>query len=225
MIGLEFIMLIMNCKKYMKKALFQKRTWLPLIPSYLKFYHVIGDENLATEFKFDDENKILWVRVTDDYNSLPKKVIASYKAVSETFEFKYLFKTDDDQILVKPQFFDTITKLIISKKPKTHYGGYIVDVPKPYLSQYYRLHPELPKHLPILQTKYCSGRFYFLSNEAIVNLLSKREAIEKEYLEDYAIGLNLDLYYKKDMLSIATNQQFTDIELSDFQKWVSEGKI
>jgi hypothetical protein len=44
-------------------------------------------------------------------------------------------------------------------------------------------------------------------------------------LEDYAIGLNLDLYYKKDMLSIATNQQFTDIELSDFQKWVSEGKI
>jgi hypothetical protein len=209
----------------MKKALFQKRTWLPLIPSYLKFYHVIGDENLATEFKFDDENKILWVRVTDDYNSLPKKVIASYKAVSETFEFKYLFKTDDDQILVKPQFFDTITKLIISKKPKTHYGGYIVDVPKPYLSQYYRLHPELPKHLPILQTKYCSGRFYFLSNEAIVNLLSKREAIEKEYLEDYAIGLNLDLYYKKDMLSIATNQQFTDIELSDFQKWVSEGKI
>jgi hypothetical protein len=50
MIKQEFIMLIMNCKKYMKKALFQKRTWLPLIPSYLKFYHVIGDETMATEF-------------------------------------------------------------------------------------------------------------------------------------------------------------------------------
>lgn len=225
MIGLEFIMLIMNCKKYMKKALFQKRTWLPLIPHYIKYYHVIGDENLTTEFKFDNENMILWVKTADDYNSLPKKVIASYKAVSETFQFKYLFKTDDDQILVKPQFFDIITNLIISKNPKTHYGGYIVDVPKPYLSQYHRLHPELPKHLPILQTKYCSGRFYFLSNEAIVNLLSKRESIEREYLEDYAIGLNLDLYYKKDILSIATNQQFTDIELSDFQKWVNEGKI
>ena len=225
MIGLEFIMLIMNCKKYMKKALFQKRTWLPLIPDYIKYYHVIGDEGLDSDFQFDDENKILWVKTPDDYNSLPKKVIASYKAVSETFEFKYLFKTDDDQILVNNKFFDIIKMLITSKKPKTHYGGYIVDVPKPYLSQYHRLHPELPKHLPILQTSYCSGRFYFLSNEAIVNLLSKREAIEKEYLEDYAIGLNLDLYYKKDMLSIATNQQFTDIELSDFQKWVSEGKI
>jgi len=209
----------------MKKALFQKRTWLPLIPSYLKFYHVIGDENLDTEFKFDDENKILWVKTADDYNSLPKKVIASYKAVFETFLFKYLFKTDDDQILVKPQFFDIITNIIKSKNLKTHYGGYIVDVPKPYLSQYYKLHSELPTYLPIFQTSYCSGRFYFLSNEAIEQLLSKRELVEKEYLEDYAIGYNLDPTYKKEMLSIATNKFFTDIELSDFQKWINEGKI
>jgi len=225
MIEQEFIMLIMNCKKYMKKALFQKRTWLPLIPSYLKFYHVIGDQELDSEFKFDDENRILWVKVADDYNSLPKKVIASYKAVTDTFNFKYLFKTDDDQILVNNKFFDIITKLIATKKPKTHYGGYIVDVPQPYLSQYYRLHPELPKHLPILKTKYCSGRFYFLSKEAILNLFSKREMIEKEYLEDYSIGFNLDYFFKSDILSIATNNYFTDIELSDFPKWVEEGKI
>jgi hypothetical protein len=162
MITQEYIMLIMNCKKYMKKALFQKRTWLPLIPSYLKYYHVIGDENLETKYKFDNENRILWVKVEDDYNSLPNKVIASYKAVSETFNFQYLFKTDDDQILVNNKFFDIITKLIESKTPKTHYGGYIVDVAKPYLSQYHKLHPELPSYLPIFQTKYCSGRFYFL---------------------------------------------------------------
>jgi len=221
----EYIMLIMNCKKYMKKALFQKRTWLPLIPSHLKYYHVIGDENLDTEFKFDNDACVLWVKTADDYNSLPKKVIASYKAVSETFDFKYLFKTDDDQILVNNKFFDIITNLISSKTPKTHYGGYIVDVPKPYLSQYHKIHPELPSYLPILQTRYCSGRFYFLSKAAIVNLISKREIIEKEYLEDYAIGLNLDMYYKKDLLSIATNKFFTDIELSDFPKWLEEGKI
>jgi hypothetical protein len=209
----------------MKKALFQKHTWLPFIPSYLKYYHVIGDEKLESEFRFDNENRILWVKTADDYNSLPRKVIASYKAVSETFHFKYLFKTDDDQILVNQKFFDIIIKLILLKNPKTHYGGYLVDVQKPYLSQYYRLHPELPSYLPILQTKYCSGRFYFLSNEAVSDLLSKRELIEKEYLEDYAIGANLDSYYKKDIFSIATNQHFTDIELSDFQKWVDEGKI
>jgi hypothetical protein len=221
----EFIMLIMNCKKYMKKALFQKRTWLPLIPSYLRYYHVIGDQDLDTEFKFDDDSSILWVKVADDYNSLPKKVIASYKAVTETFDYKYLFKTDDDQILVNNKFFDIITTLIKTKKPKTHYGGYVVDVPKPYLSQYYKMHPELPTYLPIFQTKYCSGRFYFLSKNAILNLISKREMIEKEYLEDYAVGFNLDFFYKNDMLSIATNKYFTDIELSDFPRLLEEGKI
>ena len=220
MINQEYIMLIMNCKKYAKKALFQKQTWIPKLPSYIKYFHVIGDVNLETDFKFDNENNILWVKVEDDYNSLPKKVIAAYDAIYNTYDFKYLYKTDDDQILVNDKFFDTFTKLITSKIPKTHYGGYIVDVPKPYLSQYYKIHSELPQYLPILQTKYCSGRFYFLSKSAISNLLNKRENIEKEFLEDYAIGFHLDHIYKRDIMSIATNNFFTDIERSDFGKIV-----
>jgi hypothetical protein len=225
MIEQEFIMLIMNCTKYAKKALFQKQTWLPKVPTYLKFYHVIGDLTLDSDFKFDNENNILWVKVADDYNSLPKKVIAAYSAVYNTFDFKYLFKTDDDQILVNEKFFDIITSVIISKTPKIHYGGYIVDVPKPYLSQYHKIHPELPSYLPILQTKYCSGRFYFLSKLAVTNLISRKEYIIREYLEDYAIGFNLDEIYKKNILNISTNTFFTDIEMSDFPEWVKEGKI
>ena len=225
MIEQEFILLIMNCKKYYKKAKFQKMTWLKQIPPYLKYYHVIGDETLEKEFTFDDESQILWVKTGDDYNSLPKKVIAAYNAVYETFDFKYLFKTDDDQILVKPQFFDIIVSIINKTLPKLHYGGYIVDVPKPYLSQYNKIHPELPKHLPILQGKYCSGRFYFLSKSAITNLISKREQVAKEFLEDYAIGYNLDTYFKSNMLSLATNNFFTDIELSDFPRLIAECKI
>jgi hypothetical protein len=91
MIEQDFIMLIMNCKKYVKKAKFQKMTWLKALPSYLKYYHVIGDETLDTEFVFDDENRVLWVKVADDYNSLPNKVITAYNAVYETFNFKYIF--------------------------------------------------------------------------------------------------------------------------------------
>ena len=215
----------MNCKKYTKKALFQKMTWLKNIPSYLKYYHVIGDESLETTFKFDNENNILWVKVADDYNSLPNKVITAYEAVYDTFNFKYIFKTDDDQILVKPQFFDTITGLITNKVPTTHYGGYIVDVKQPYLSQYNRIHPELPSQLPLYVTKYCSGRFYFLSKSAISNLINKRDLIIKEYLEDYAIGFNLDSRFKTNILNISTNNFFTDIELSDFPKLVELGKI
>jgi len=225
MIKQDFILLIMNCKKYAKKALFQKMTWLKQIPSYLKYYHVIGDETLESEFLFDDNKEILWVRTLDDYNSLPKKVISSYNAVNATFDYKYILKTDDDQILVNFNFFNTITKLITNKKPVSHYGGYIVDVPFSYLSQYHKIHPELPKNLPVYATKYCSGRFYFLSKEAVEYLISRKEAIVNEYLEDYAIGFNLHEKYKKEILNIATNKIFTDIELSDFPQWVNENKI
>jgi hypothetical protein len=225
MIEQEYIMLIMNCKKYVKKAAFQKRTWLPLIPSYLKFYHVIGDETMSDPYRFDDENQILWVRIPDDYNSLPKKVITAYEAVFNTFQFNYLFKTDDDQILVNQRFFDMLTGLITKRAPKPHYGGFIVNIDKPYLSQYNKIHPELPDKLPLYVTKYCSGRFYFLSRSAISNLLNRKDAIYNEYLEDYAIGFHLNSVFKENILQLATNQFFTDIELSHFPKWVEEGKI
>jgi hypothetical protein len=125
---------------------------------------------------------------------------------------------------VNQKFFDIVTGLIRNKTPKTHYGGYIVDIPKPYLSEYHRIHPELPKHLPLYMTTYCSGRFYFLSKSAVTNLLSKRERIEREYLEDYAIGFNLDEIYKKDILSLATNKFFIDIEVYQEQEKEKVGK-
>ena len=103
----------MNCKKYAKKALFQKMTWLKTIPDTLKYYHVIGEEELSDEFKFDEENRILWVKTADDYNSLPKKVIAAFNAVNVTFEFKYIFKTDDDQNMINLKFFDIVKGLTV----------------------------------------------------------------------------------------------------------------
>ena len=225
MIQQDFILLIMNCKKYTKKALFQKQTWLKKIPSYLKYYHVIGDEELDKEYVFDNENMILWLKVADDYNSLPKKVIGAYKAVTETFEFKYLFKTDDDQILVNPNFFDVIVKITQTHIPVPHYGGFVVNITQPYLCEYNKIHPELPARLPLYKTKYCSGRFYFLSTNAVKDLVSKKHLIEKEYLEDYAIGFYLHECFKTSMINIKTNNYFTDIELSDFPKLVEQNKI
>jgi hypothetical protein len=212
MIQQEYIMLIMNCKKYLKKAQFQKMTWLPKIPAYLKYYHVIGEPDLDTNYKFDNQNNILWIKVDDDYNSLPKKVIRAYEAVYETFDFKYLYKTDDDQLLINEKFLDIVKGITTnSTNNKIHYGGYIVDVKENYLSQYHKIHPELPEYLPILKTKYCSGRFYFLSKQAVSNLVTKKQLIEKEYLEDYAIGFNLDQYYKLNMINLATDKFFKDI--------------
>lgn len=207
----EFILLIFNCQKYRYKALKQKNTWLSNFTS-MPFFHVIGNPLLTSNYLFDNEQNILYVKVSDDYNSLPKKVIAAYEAINNEYIFNYIFKTDDDQNLIQPQFLDIIKNLLIKRLPKIHYGGEIINVDKPYLSQYSNIHPELPKNLPILQTQYCSGRFYLLSDLAIQQLLSKKNNICKEYLEDYAIGYYLDPILKKNMFDIQTNKYFVDFD-------------
>jgi len=215
MIEQEVIMLIMNCKKYEWKADIQRNNWLKNIPRFIKYYHVIGDEELETEYKFIEETNILYVKTPDDYNSLPNKVITSFKAVNDIFCYKYLFKTDDDQNLINNQFFEILYNLIKTNGPPIHYGGHIVEVNRPYLSEYYKIHPELPKVLPVQITKYCSGRFYFLSSKAVRNLLTKRESIIKEFLEDYAIGYYLHIFFKSNMLKLNTNKSFVDFQPSE----------
>ena len=148
---------------------------------------------------------------------MPKKVLSAYAAVQHFFpDVQYIFKTDDDQMLQSNnpnKFFDNINKMLERRMQtaKIHYSGNIVDVPKAYLSQYYRIHPELPKELPVYVTKYCSGRFYILSMEAIAYLISKRELIFQEYLEDYAMGMHLHNKYKNPILHLDTDIFFKDM--------------
>jgi len=201
----------MNCQKYSEKATVQKNTWLKELPSSIKYYHVIGNSMLKTNFKFDDEERKLWVRNHDDYNSLPHKVITAYDAINETYDYKYIMKTDDDQQVQScSQFFSTLTKLFDSPSFSYHYGGFIVDVKLPHISQYYRIHPELPRNLKIEAIKYCNGRFYFLSYKAIQDLITKRESISKEYLEDYSIGYYLESSLKTNIFPIKTDVYFKD---------------
>ena len=207
----DFILLIMNCQKYREKAEAQKNTWLKELPSNIKYYHVIGNSELKTDFEFDHEERKLWVKNHDDYNSLPHKVINAYDAVNQTYDYKYIMKTDDDQqVLSCFQFFSTLTKLFESPTFSYNYGGFIVDVKLPHISQYYRIHPELPRNLKIEAIKYCNGRFYFLSSNAVQYLINKREDISKEYLEDYAVGYYLNSSLKNKIFPIKTNVYFKD---------------
>ena len=209
------ILLIFNCYKYRDKALQQKTSWLPKIPTNIVYFHVLGDPNLETDYQFLPNENILLVKVEDDYNSLPKKVIRAFLAVLKTYDFKYIFKTDDDQQVTNIKFFETIMSLLDKKwhdpQARLHYGGHIVDVKQTYQSQYYRIHEELPRDLLVKATKYCSGRFYFLSKDAVTFLVEeKRLEVESEYLEDYAIGYHLPDSYKPNMLPLDTNKYLVD---------------
>lgn len=215
MFNQDYILLIFNCYKYRHKAQKQKETWLRSLSNKIQYFHVLGEPNLETDYQFLTEDNLLLVRVEDDYNSLPKKVIRAFLAILNTYQFKYIFKTDDDQQVTNIKFFDTIISLLNKKwddpDSRIHYGGHIVDVKQTYLSQYYRIHAELPQNLLVKATKYCSGRFYFLSKDAVSFLVEeKKELVEAEYLEDYAIGYHLSDLYKTNLLPLDTNKYFID---------------
>jgi len=212
-VNIEYILLIMNCEKYNYKRIRQKETWLNysnIFPINL-YFHVIGNINLENDYLIDYENNILYIKVEDDYVNLPKKVIRAYEIIINNFpNIKYIFKTDDDQNLIDNKYFNILINILNKKEPKVHYGGFIIDVKNPYFSKYYRIHSELPKYLPVYKTKYANGRFYFLTKEALYDLINNKELIEKEYLEDYAIGFNLNEKFKTNMLFIDSNKYFVD---------------
>ena len=108
MIDQKYILLILNCYKYKYKADRQIETWLKKLNSNIIYFHVIGDvekcknnDNDSADYFFDFHNKILYTKTKDDYLSLPHKVITALEAVNNTYNYDYIFKTDDDQILIK----------------------------------------------------------------------------------------------------------------------------
>ena len=216
MIDQDYILLILNCFKYRLKALKQKDTWIPNLPKNILYFHVLGDPELTNEYEFSLSKNILYIKVDDDYNSLPKKIIRAYSAINKTYNFKYIFKTDDDQQVTNIKFFSILIHLLNNNyyKPncRIHYGGRIVDIKQAHTSQYYKIHPELPQNLIVNVTQYCSGRFYFLSNDAVDQLIEKEEDISTEYFEDYAIGLNLSRQLKINMLLLDTDKYFIDFK-------------
>jgi hypothetical protein len=223
MIDQKYILLILNCYKYKYKADRQIETWLKKLDSNnnnnnsnnnIIYFHVIGDvekcknNNDDANYFFDFHNRILYTKTKDDYLSLPHKVITALEAVNHTYNYEYVFKTDDDQEPVDDDFFNKMMTTLSTKN--YNYGGRLLNVNDHY-STYYTVHSELPKKLLLRRTSYCSGRFYFLSKAAVVNLLSKKERIKEHVIEDHAIGYYMDDDLKKNALHFLSDHFFRDV--------------
>ena len=206
--ALQVILLIMNCDKYLWKSRMQKESWLKDIN--IPYYHVLGDPLLESEFRFSEDDRVLYVKTKDDYNSLPVKVVSAYEAIIKTRKVDYIFKTDDDQFVKDIHFFNVLIGILVSSVPKMHYGGYVINVKEKHISAYYKIHPELPQNLVIEKIKYCSGRFYFLSLEAATHLINTKQKFFHEHLEDYAVGLYLQNFVEHNIMPINTSLHFKD---------------
>jgi hypothetical protein len=210
----DFILIILNCYKYREKAIRQKNTWLKDLPSNIKYYHIIGDKEKCGEndILIEENENIIYTNTLDDYNSLPAKVITALNGIRSAFDFKYIFKTDDDQMLIQPAFFTDLPNYL-TNNVNHHYGGFIVKVDD-HISKYYTVHDCLPRDLLLKKCLYCNGRFYMLSKPAIENLLTKKSKISQHIIEDHAIGLYLDDKYKENMLYFDSRLVFNDDSMS-----------
>ena len=227
----DYILLILHCEKYKFNRIIQMDTYLKYLPQKINYYHIIGNVNMKEEYIFNEEEKIIVVKSEDDYLHLPTKIVKAYEAIFATYDFKYIFKTDDTQICIYKDFFDDLINRLIKFEEndnKSHYGGYIVNVEKQKLCNHYKNHSELPNNRLLFPTIYCSGSFYYLSSDAISDLMVKKEEFIKDYLEDYSIGYNLSNKFKKNMIHIPIEVIFlryrNDYLLNSFDKKIV-GKI
>lgn len=202
----DIIVVILNCKKYKHKREKQLNSWIKKIPKKLKYFHIIGDENLKEKYKIDKEENIIYVNCKDDYLSLPKKVIIAYQAIEENFDYKYVFKTDDDQN-IKEEFWDLI---INNLNPAINYGGQFVMLKKDTKIEpaYQNMHRELPIDLLLQKTIYCGGRFYLLSRTLVLDLISKKELFVDKIIEDHSVGLLMEKKLQDNALYFNINNYF-----------------
>jgi hypothetical protein len=186
----KIVMLIITCEKYKHRADLQRSTWLRSIPSNIEYFHVIGNKNFCgtSDYRFDHENHMLYTSTKDDYLSLPDKVITAIYAAKNELEFDFIYKVDDDEVLINSGFFDTLEPILY----QYDYGGHMVDI-EGHHSNFYQLHSEVPSDLYLEKARYCGGPFYFLSRKAVRYLLEKKLFLSTKIIEDHAIGRILSM--------------------------------
>ena len=208
----EFVVMILNCKKYNHKRMKQKK-WLSKFTNLI-YFHVIGEPTMEEPYRFDDTEKILYVKTKDDYMSLSHKVISGMGAFAERYPFKYLLKLDDDQNLVKMSFFRLLTTALMAHwdNPATrkHYGGDMAYVTEPKLSTLYKVHPEMPRNYMLLPGNYAGGCCYVVSRESVEHLLKNKNKLITHIFEDYGVGQILQITDKTKILEFNYKDYFVE---------------
>lgn len=97
--------LILSCNKDDKKELrdIQKELFLNRMRTLynVRFYHLIGDPKLETEYKVLEEDNIIMVKCPDTYGALVLKTTLGFKALDTLYKNKYthILKFDDDTFI------------------------------------------------------------------------------------------------------------------------------
>lgn len=158
------------------------------------FYYFIGDMSLSENYKVDEENKIVYLKIPDNYESLSLKTYYAMKFISENYLDKIsgIFKTDDDIILDV----DKLSNCIDENKEHKYFG--VKAFSGGYESNYHFgkcESIELNKTTSFIpKSNYCAGGGYYISKELITNILDNIEIFENVIFEDAAVGVAMNKF-------------------------------
>lgn len=186
---MNYCLLILNCKKYENKRIYQINSWLKDCPIKL-WFHIIGDTSITDEYEIDELNHLIKVNTQDDYVSLPKKTYIALKSIYNTYDnISHVLKTDDD---MDCNIIELSKHLHIFKD--YDYGGFKVQIFQNIYSTYH-YHDSIEKTPSlVLAGIYANGRFYFLSRNVIKHILNKKDLFWSYIYEDNIVGHSIRDY-------------------------------
>lgn len=159
-------------------------------------YYFIGDTSISDDYSVDEENHIVYVKVPDNYESLPKKTQAAVSFVHENYSDKIrgMIKTDDDIDLDLEKIYRCL-----SLHGEKDYFGIVTQITNPNnLSSWHmgKCESELMNRTPVnvpLCT-YCGGGGYYLNPKSISKIYQSKEMYASMVFEDAATGYVLNSF-------------------------------
>lgn len=157
------------------------------------FYYFVGDPNLDDEYSVDEINKVVTLRVPDNYESLAKKTGAMIKFYSENYaeKTKGILKTDDD-IEINP----SLIYKMLKENSEIEYFGNLVNIETSYNSTWHWGKCESTEWnqtiLKVPVCKYCSGGGYYLKNSVALKMKGNIQKYSDFVFEDVATGYILN---------------------------------
>ena len=159
-------------------------------------YYFIGDPSMKEEYRVDEENNVVYLRVPDNYESLPLKTYGAVKFALDNYsdEIHGLLKTDDDIELN----LEKIRQYLLIHKD-IPYCGITTKITDPNNLSYWHMGKcesevlnRTPHRVPLAE--YCAGGGYYLNLDSMQKIVDSRSMYEGMIFEDAATGHVLNSY-------------------------------
>jgi hypothetical protein len=155
----------------------------------IEYYYFIGDPSIENEYRVDEKNRIIYLKVPDNYESLPLKTKGILNFYLENFSKSTngILKTDDD-IEINPSL---VYKMLVENSDKKYYG-IAVDIINPYESNYHWGKCESENwnqtKVTVPVSKYCAGGGYYINKDHVGSMVKEFSLYECTIFEDVATG-------------------------------------